>query len=125
MGYFGKHSIMEMMPVLSTRLYVQFNWTPQLESTLGTATFAGHTLSYLLSGVLASRVGRKWCSILGMTWTMFWTVLGCFSGSIECLVALRLLASLGFGKVLFMAQFCSGNLKTINYCLCRILYFCR
>ena len=98
MGYFAKHSIMDMMPVLSTRLYVQFDWTPELESALGAATFAGQTLSYLLTGLLASRVGRKTCTVFGMVWTVSWTVLWSFSWSIESLIAIRLISSLGVGE---------------------------
>ena len=101
MGYLSMHTILDMMPVLSTRLYVEFDWTPELESSLGAATFAGQTVSYLLTGLVANRVGRKMGSIFGMAWTVFWSILWSLSWDIESLIAIRLLASLGLGKPCF------------------------
>ena len=94
MGYLSVHTILDMMPVLSTRLYVEFDWTPELESSLGAATFAGQTVSYLVTGLVANRVGRKMGSVFGMAWTVFWSILWSLSWDIE--------SQLGLGKRYFL-----------------------
>ena len=40
LSFFSAFALLSMMPLLSTRLYVDLNLTPQLESALGSATFA-------------------------------------------------------------------------------------
>ncbi|XP_075248246.1 uncharacterized protein LOC142341209 isoform X2 [Convolutriloba macropyga] len=94
-GYCARHSILDMTPVLSTRLYVEMDLTPELESVFAIVTFVGITLSFLLSGLIAGRIGRKTCAILGTGWMVLWNILCGCAWNIEVLILLRFLMSLG------------------------------
>ena len=97
-GYCARHSILDMTPVLSTRLYVEMDLTPELESVFAIVTFVGITLSFLLSGLIAGRIGRKTCAILGTGWMVLWNILCGCAWNIEVLILLRFLMSLGACK---------------------------
>ena len=90
-GYSGRHALLDMMPVLSTRLYVEMNLTPELESSLATVTFVGMALSYIITGVFADAYGRRTCAIWGTVWIVFWNTLCAISWNIESLIAFRML----------------------------------
>ena len=94
-GYCGRHALLDLMPVLSTRLYVEMDLTPELESALATVTFLGKTLSYLMTGVIANIFGRYACAIWGTVWAIVWNTLCAVSWNIESLIAFRLLWSFG------------------------------
>ena len=93
-GYCGRNALLDMTPVLSTRLFVEMNLTPEMESALATVTFIGMTISYLFTGWIANKFGRKVCVVWGTIWTFFWNARGALAWNIESIIAFRAFWSL-------------------------------
>ena len=98
MGFCCEHALLDMIPVLSTRLYVELDLTPELESTLGTVTFFGLTFSIIINGFLANKFGRKTSTIASSVWMIFWSILCSVSWNDASLIAFRFMFSFGGGK---------------------------
>ena len=100
-AWFAEHSEINLMPILSTRLYVEMDLTPELESALGAASFAGFAVSYPLWGIIADKIGRRPTLILSHCWILFWGILCCLAPSLTWLIVFRVMYSLAGGKRLF------------------------
>ena len=97
-GYSARHALLDMAPVLSTRLYVEMDLTPEMESALATVTFIGMTISYLLTGWIANKFGRKKCVVWGTVWTLFWNALSAVAWNMQSLIVFRFMWSFGACK---------------------------
>ncbi|XP_075264709.1 uncharacterized protein LOC142356802, partial [Convolutriloba macropyga] len=71
-GYCGRNALLDMTPVLSTRLFVEMNLTPEMESALATVTFIGMTISYLFTGCI-STLDMHVCEVMPSKYT--WTAI--------------------------------------------------
>ncbi|XP_075259618.1 synaptic vesicle 2-related protein-like isoform X2 [Convolutriloba macropyga] len=96
-AWFAEHSEINLMPILSTRLYVEMDLTPELESALGAASFAGFAVSYPLWGIIADKIGRRPTLILSHCWILFWGILCCLAPSLTWLIVFRVMYSLAGG----------------------------
>ena len=103
MAFAGEHALMDMIPVLSTRLYVELDLTAEREANLGVVTFAGLTFSYMVNGVIADKIGRKWSTIFSSVWVIFWNVLCAASYNYATILSFRLIYSFGSGWQKFLS----------------------
>ena len=101
-AYMAQYNMVTMMPYLSTRLYVDMDLSPSLESSLGVASYAGFAVSYPFWGLVADKFGRRWSLLLASFWILFWNALYVLSPSISWVVAFRLMYSLAGGKIAYI-----------------------
>ena len=96
-GFFSEVSETSLMPILSTRLYVEFELTSSLESAMGAASFAGFAVGYVLWGAIADKIGRRPALILSHCWVLFWAIMCAIAPTVGWLIAFRLIYSLAGG----------------------------
>ena len=97
-GFVSLWSTVQLIPYLSTRLYVEFDLTPELESTLSVASFSGFAISHPLAGYVADRIGRKPAILLTSCWLAFWSFMCCSAQNITQLILYRCFFSLAGGN---------------------------
>ena len=98
MGFLGTSSLLDLTPILSTRLYVELDMTSGMESTLGFVSFIGLALSYVISGLVADKIGKRNCVLLAGVWMLFWNVMASIAWNATWVIVFRLMFSLAAGE---------------------------
>ena len=98
LSWFSEASEIMIMPILSTRLYAQWNLSPNYEAALGAFSYAGFAISYPIWGVIGDLVGRRRALLLACLWVLIWATACTFAANMDQLLIFRLLYSLAGGK---------------------------
>ena len=96
--WFSEASEIMIMPILSTRLYAQWNLSPHYEAALGAFSYAGFAISYPIWGIIADFVGRRRGLLLACLWVLIWVTACAFAANMTQLLIFRLMYSLAGGK---------------------------
>ena len=68
-----------------------------MESILGFVSFIGLALSYVISGLVADKIGTRNCVLLAGVWMLFWNLVTSAAWNATSVVVSRFIFCLGAG----------------------------
>ena len=98
LGFISEYGLIQLMPLLSTHLYVSMGLTEEMESALGVASYSGFAVGYPLWGFISDKIGRKSATLLSALWVLLWSLLSCVAPDVYWLIVTRILFSFGAGE---------------------------